>query len=350
MWRFAREILAPFRRLLDRYNKVAASPLRTDTTVDGRSFTISFYEEDLSRQDTNYERFTEHAPGSWHEVQEALNDVCELFAKFNLPVESSRIGAYRRCLQKVMQAAEGQWHLNERDDRELLNSIVDLSELKTICSVAAASPDPSVWKSHLRKLASGTHPHVNSKSNAAWNFQYEMFLAAVMQLSGYEITIAEPDVVVKDAARTIGIAAKRPQSLRNLVNNVKKGASQIRNAGFDGLVALDVSLIIGLGVLFASGKANARSAARILVNQFINNHEVEIIRACQGRHVIGCLVTLNVPCVIRSEDGSYSTTTTAVRWTIIDLSKDVVTSEWIHRFAEKCEEGLFGSRAGWGRL
>jgi hypothetical protein len=193
----------------------------------------------------------------------------------------------------------------------------------------------------LKKLAAGTHAHVDSKSNAAWNFQYEMFLAAVMQRSGYDIMIAEPDVVIKDAGRMIGIAAKRPQSAASVVRNVKKAADQIRNTRLSGLIALDLSLIAGGGVLFVDTEGGARLGVAIAVNKFLHDHQAEIERACQGKHVIGCLVTLNLPSLIRVERGGYKTAT-AVRWIIIDLSNDFSTSEWLRRFAQKCGHGLFG--------
>jgi hypothetical protein len=69
-----------------------------------------------------------------------LKDICDLFAKFDLPVKSARVGSYRRAIQKFKQAAEGQRHLNDRDRTELLNSLIDVRELGIICSVVRLPP------------------------------------------------------------------------------------------------------------------------------------------------------------------------------------------------------------------
>ena len=182
---------------------------------------------------------------SFDEEKNIFDDVCKLIAELHLPMDFSRIGAYRRFLQKLTEGAKKERNLTQTETIELLNTTVELSELRAILSAASASHDPLMWKSHLKKLVAGTHPHTNSKNAPVWNFQYEMFLAAVIQLGGYQVVLAEPDILVKDARRTVGIAAKRPHSLYNLSDNLKKGGRQIRMAGVDGLVALDVSLIVG---------------------------------------------------------------------------------------------------------
>jgi hypothetical protein len=101
--------------------------------------------------------------------------------------------------------------------------------------------------------------------------------AAAIQLAGYAVTLAEPDIVVKDARRTVGIAAKRPHSLANLSNNLKKGAQQIQKAGLRGLVALDLSLIVGQNRRqYSDDFAGAGIAVQYLVDQFREKHAVQI--------------------------------------------------------------------------
>jgi hypothetical protein len=279
---------------------------------------------------------------SFDEEKNIFDDVCKLITELHLPMDSSRIGAYRRFLQKLKEAAEKERHLTETEKIELFNTTVELSELRTIFSAATASPDSLMWQSHLKKLVAGTHPDTNSKNAPVWNFQYEMFLAAVIQLSGYEVALAEPDILVKDARRIVGIAAKRPHSLNNLSNNLKKGARQIRMSGLDGLVALDVSLIVGQNsCLIGDSHAGAIVTVKYLVDKFVKEHFADIKRACQGKHVMGALVTLNMPAATKFGDG-YGQMSTAARWTVIALTENFDALQWIMEFAGKCEQGLFG--------
>jgi hypothetical protein len=349
--RFAREAFVALRRLPRRRNTKATVPPQThrDPPAGEPSFTtptIETYDPRNPFQQLGLHQVSNVDGGSsssFDRVQRALDQTCALLAGRNFAVSSSRIEAYRHFFQRMGQAAEEKRHFTAKEEIELYNTLVEVFELWTITSAATVSPDPLMWDSHLKKLIAGTHPHTNLKEAAAWNFQYEMFLAAVIQLSGYEIKLAEPDVVIKDARRTVGIAAKRIHSPKKLTNNLRKGAHQIRGAGMSGLVAVDLSLIVGQNrCLFADDLPGARVAVRYLVDQFVKDHYSEIKRALHGTHVMGCLFTLNMPAMARLE-GGYGQMATASRWTIVDLSEDFPDFEWIREFANKCELGLFRS-------
>ena len=103
----------------------------------------------------------------------------------------------------------------EREEIKHFNTLVEIFQLPMIGDAIRASPDRSMWETHLKKLIAGTHPHTDSKDNPAWNFQYEVYLAAATQLAGYTMTLDEPDIVLKEGNHTVGIAAKRPHSLAN---------------------------------------------------------------------------------------------------------------------------------------
>jgi hypothetical protein len=205
-----------------------------------------------------------------------------------------------------------------------------------------ASADRSMWKPHLKKLIAGAHPHTDSKDNPAWNFQYEVYLAAATQLADCTVTLDEPDVVLKDGDQTVGIAAKRPHSLANLTTNLKKGSQQIEKAGLRGLVALDVSLVAGQNRRLIPTTALAPSSP---LNCLLTGSARTTTRKSKGRpHIMGCLLTLNMPVAVRLE-GGYALTSAAARRTAIHLSQNVSDLRWLTDLATRCERALFGPRA-----
>ena len=164
----------------------------------------------------------------------------------------------------------------------------------------------------------------------------------VAQLSGYEITLHEPDVVISEGARKFGIAAKRFRTMNGLKNCMEKGARQIARAGFDGIIAVDISLLLADGQsLFANDSEGALMTVKYRVEEFVSDHKSIIKEAARGPLVAGVLLSLHMPATIVDKAGSFKQFASAIRWTIFALTDDWRYTS-ILEFAEKAQLGLFG--------
>ncbi len=289
--------------------------------------------------------YTGGRPTDFNNDKELMDEICELCAQMDLPVGLSRIQSYRKAMQELRDAWIESRPLDNSLQISVSNTLVDAHELRIIFSAATRSQDINLWRPHLKKLMSGSHPKLVSKILSVWDFQYEAFLAGVMQLSGISTTFAEPDIVINDPLRTIGIAVKRPHSLKNFNKLLKKASNQIKNTGLSGIIALDISLVIGTKFLLRDSldQDGSVTVARIIVDEFIKNHYVEIKDNCGGEHIIGVLLTLNLPVTYNAADKSQSSVYCVSRWQIIATANDFAATGWLVELANKCSIGLFGS-------
>ena len=282
-----------------------------------------------------------------------LREIQEVYAQFsrlNIPtVPLSRINAYRDAFESLKRA---------KDERRLdyplavrvLQTLMEFAQLKTIIKAAVASPNRAAWEGQLRRLVSGpSAPAPGSKHSPAHDFQFESFVAAVCELSGYEIGFAEPDVVVRDDSCAFGIAAKRPSSKRRIEKNCRKAANQIRRSGLPGLIALDITRAAYPDQCI---NTNDLAGATLFVQSAVNNFAADNHRmfrdVCIDDAVIGVLVCLHLP-VLNLGHPEGPQLAKAMRWLLVPCCDlDDERSRWIYTFARKCELGLFGPRSGAG--
>jgi hypothetical protein len=200
----------------------------------------------------------------------------------------------------------------------------------------------------LRTLLSGSHPDIPSKSSTAWDFQFEAYVAAVAQLSGYQIDFAEPDIIIHDGATRLGIAAKRPRGQNGVRRNLEKAVKQINKSGLDGLIALDCSFIVADGrSLTATTLQNAALAAKTLVQEFVERNVTNIRTISFGQNVIGIIFTLHMPATLVDEEWKRATQmVSAYRWTVLPvIDSNDVRLKTVLNFTEQCQRGLFNESA-----
>lgn len=283
--------------------------------------------------------------------EDDLREIQEVYAQFSRlgvsTVPSSRINAYRDAFESLKRAKDER-RLDHPLAVRVLQTLMEFAQLKTIIKAAMASPNRAAWEEQLRKLVSGPSAHVaGSKHSPAHNFQFESFVAAVCELSGYEIGFAEPDVVVRDDSCAFGIAAKRPSSKRRIEKNCRKAANQIIRSGLPGLIALDITpSVYPDQCINTNDLAGATLFVQSAVNNFTADNHRMFCDVCSDDAVIGVLVCLHLP-VLNFGHPEGPQLAKAIRWLLVPCcDPDDERLRWIYKFAEKCELGLFGPRSG----
>jgi hypothetical protein len=291
------------------------------------------------------ERFTEN---TFDDNLREMQDVYTQFEQLGIPtVPSSRINSYRRAFESLRCAVDDERRPDLSLAELMLHTTVELAQLKTIIKAAITSLDRTAWEAQLRRLISGANiPTVGSKHSPAHDFQFESFIAAVSELSGYKVSFSEPDVVVGTDNCTFGIAVKRPHSLRRIQKNCRKAASQIRQSGLPGIIAIDVSF-----ALYPNQCINTNDLTGSLVfvqaavNNFVANYSDTFYDACRNDRVLGVLVCLQLP-VLNFGHATAPQLATAVRWLLAPYCEHGDERlKWIVEFAADCELGLFGPRS-----
>ena len=279
----------------------------------------------------------------FEEALSNLQQVLELARSIGLRTDSSRIWAYGKTLSDLRDLAAADQQLSMDLAMRLLCTIVELSELTTIRRAVESASDSKIWHGHLERILSGSHPNVPSKASPAWDFQFEAFVAAVTQLSGFDVEFAEPDFIVRNDTTFFAIAAKRPRGQGGIRRKLSRAAKQIQTTGIDGLIALDCSFAIANGrSLTTTTLSSATSSATLLVQDFIQTNISTIRSVNFGTSVVGIVFALHIP-VTLVDDGWQRAIQllSAYRWTVLPLiDADDSRLSNVLRFAERCQYGL----------
>ncbi|MBJ7405063.1 MAG: hypothetical protein JHD07_17850 [Bradyrhizobium sp.] len=287
-------------------------------------------------------------PKSFAEHESSLSDISQLIETLGFSVGNSRIRSYQNVLSALRTKAERDHKLTLSDGMQLLHTSVELHQLGTILRAARGAPDLSIWQSHLERLISGTHPDVPAKLSPTWDFQFETFVASVAQLSGYEIDFQEPDILIKDGDRSFGIAAKRPRTAPGLRRNLQKAAKQILKSTFEGMIAVDCSVILATDrAITTTSDEHAAEFVEEILADFLRDSAFEIHRYRSEPKVFAMLFVLHMPVtIVDTEWTKAKQLTTAFRWTVVPLvNPDDPRYHTSIRFAERCSQGLFTNRS-----
>lgn len=187
---------------------------------------------------------------AWSDVQydallDSLKNLKAKLEDYGLRVPAgSRLDAYQRSLEKAIRIAEKTEPPPDFDVRRFHNALFEVGQIHFIVDELAQTPEVPGWSRGVQSLLFGkADPADEGSRTPSRDLQFELFMAALSRAGGYDISLAEPDVLVAHSELPFGIAAKRPKSLARLDKAVRQARKQIVHSGYDGVVALDISLL-----------------------------------------------------------------------------------------------------------
>lgn len=281
------------------------------------------------------------------EVLPVLEEICAFFEGWvGARVASSRIARYREAFRAYEAVGGIGNRLAPRQAQDLIETVVEFQQLRRIMHAAKLSSNPAAWRAQLCELASGV-PYASDELPMASprDKQFECFVAAVAELSGYQVAFSEPDLHLDWQSDRCCIAAKRPRSAEAVAKNCKKGSKQVVKAGLPGFVALDLSLVLHRGACpFATAAEAGVQFLKDSLNAFVKVHYRALVRACAGR-VPAVLLSAHVPVLLFDESGPTSLRTVA-RWLLVPMSYSMTPAlKAALQFTARSEQGLFGKVA-----
>jgi hypothetical protein len=229
-----------------------------------------------------FDIFGESKPQAYTELRDAARSLYELLERSGVRIPpGSRLQKYLTELNTICAAASGEgskpidiavWH----------RALIEIDDFRLIVG-ALTLPNPLPgWEHHVHELLSGAAlPQHEQKHSKGRNTQFELLVASTLRRAHYEVVLAEPDVIVTSTKAPFGIAAKRPRSWKNLSKNLQDADGQIERTGLDGIVAIDISVLINPSDRFLL-RDDLRTANRDWargVDQFIHKN-AQAIRSC----------------------------------------------------------------------
>jgi hypothetical protein len=285
---------------------------------------------------------------SWDDNLRLIDEIYSEFQNLDIAtLGASRIRAYRDAFLALMTAAKHKSHRQQAVAENVLQTLVEFQRLRVIIEATRTSVQREAWQERLRQLVSGSAfpRQEESDSSAARDFQFESYVAAVCELSGYGISFSEPDVIVRDQDCCFGIAAKRPRSSRTIDRNCRKATAQIKRSKLPGMVALDLST-----ALYPNQCINTNDLDGVILfvetaaNHFIACHYDRLKYLCRDDSVFAVLVSLQLP-ALNLGNLLGPQVVTGTRWVLAPMCEPQDARRgWIFDFTLKAELGLFGPR------
>ncbi len=178
-------------------------------------------------------------------LESLLASSLDLLRQLGIRVPDS--GRHQRALVRLRMAnaaVEGNASQDESTRRGLEHAHRTAWEAVIICLAAfrhRRRRGTPFTKERLQVLMDGPEEY-SANPCRAWDFQFELFVAAQLVLGGLEASDGEPDLRFRYGYEEVGIAVKRLTSLstNQVRRNVRKAAEQIQTSKLRGWFALNL--------------------------------------------------------------------------------------------------------------
>lgn len=236
----------------------------------------------------------EHLPPD--AILEKGEALLELLRQQGLRVSPScRLAEYVRQMQCMKAAAADPKAANARklDVPLFAQALLEIQVLDLIMRGLTQRPPAPGWQRRVQQILGGSaKPQEQVAFSPARDLQFELMLAASFRLVGYDVSLEEPDVVLKSVLPWIGFAAKRPRSVETVQPNLEQASDQISRSRIPGVIALDLSLLMSPKNLPVTIGEPRNTEKRIIdtVDGFVHENYGLIANVIDQRWVFGLLV------------------------------------------------------------
>ncbi len=197
---------------------------------------------------------------TYRDQANSVVEACEWLCKHGLNLQNTRINKYKNDLIELADYFEADkikefQALKSFDD--IVNSTAEASEFIYIYRGLSRLTDKTIiakLRDFIKGPESSNHELPSSSSNRARNVSFELYMAALFVLAGFEIDLTSlADIIVKINEFQVFIECKRPQSETGVNGNINDALSQL-NKRYE--VATDQNLARGIIALSVSKISN----------------------------------------------------------------------------------------------
>lgn len=180
-------------------------------------------------------------------------------------------------------------------------------------------------KKYLKDILNGTLDFHNRKHSHAKNILFELELAHMISMKFDDLTLDEPDILVRFKDGDVGIACKKVTSNNNLEKQLSKGVKQINLNGFHfGIVAINIdNLIPENSILKQDTAKKALDKLHNLNMKFIKENERYFIKYLKESRLIAVIVHSSIIADITVSTPRFNNLSQTTMWTIQGLEKEI---------------------------
>lgn len=168
----------------------------------------------------------------------------EWLNKHSVRTQGTRLAAYRRSMIRAQQAeAHGRFDRQQRP--ELLNALIEASEIIEIAQIDEAHFAATDVIDKLRRISGGPDTMAPERADPARDYAFEFHTAAVLQRQGEFGGFSQQEGDLTVAAERYPAECKRISSLDSLKSRLRDGKDKLsrlmRDGGPPGVIAIDLT-------------------------------------------------------------------------------------------------------------
>lgn len=182
----------------------------------------------------------------------------------------------------------------------LAEGVRDFAELRTIVKSYKICNGN---RNEIQKILGGASFPSEDSLTRARDLQFQLYLASIMDLSGFPVQIDEPDFRFEYQGCTYSVAAKRINSPQKIHAKLSEGKKQIRKSAFHGFIAFSLDRIVwdemGMDSYIVTANPDTLySAGQTTLHQLLKAKVRKAAWDNRDPMVVGHIASLAVPAII----------------------------------------------------
>ena len=213
--------------------------------------------------------------------------------------ESCRFSIFIKELSDLMKNGfELEGH--EFDITLLAEGIRDFAELSAIVKSKTIRQEN---RKDIQKLFGGSGKPSDDILTQHRDFQFELYLAALFDLSGFYVLIEEPDFLFKYENVTYSVAVKRINSERKIHTRFSKAKEQIKKSGIKGFIAFSLDRIVWDKMkkdsyIITNNPDTLYDAGQTVLHDLLKTKVKKAAWANRDPFVLGHIASLTIPAIL----------------------------------------------------
>lgn len=277
---------------------------------------------------------------TYEQVVDKASRVKALLESRNIRLNSASVLGQ---LMKKAEALSSEWQLGERQPG-WQDRLFAALHVNRICSaVLGVGDDPGAQEALKRVASNDMNLPMHDQSQGKDAF-FEVELADYLLRHGMKAVLAEPDILIKLDSGDYPIACKKINSVANLEGQLRKGARQLRPFNGEGLIALNVDLLVpenSILVKDTSAQANAQLIA--LIDKFRESNRLILQKPVAAKECDGILFVITSLTHVEQMRPQVSYYTQTDFWTLKGVNPEGQRRAFA--FAEALAEAMKARRA-----
>lgn len=245
---------------------------------------------------------------SWDEEKSKLGKITSLFEENGLKIKAgSRLYRYIRILDAV-EKGNDQSLPKEFNNKKLYQISTEIHQLYYGTVELSKSKVFNEWKEKLDFLVSGKELPEDDQDHTSRNYQFELYIAGLLNKSSLKPISAEPDIVINQDGRHFGIAIKRPNSYNRIKDNLRKAKDQIIKTTHPGIIILDITRISNAENLVTQADSISKVTDSLiwLLDHFFEKNYFAMKNITNDNQIFGIALHISCLCDIKGAPGYSS--------------------------------------------